>query len=238
MLGFCFILLSTVLFSIHYLIFRDSRNLFFYLVHNVAFVPINVLIVTLIIDRLLRMREKQAMLKKLNMVIGIFYSEIGNQLLKRFIGFDKNPADYRESLRVNHQWRDGDFKRAVQAINQREYTIDSRIGDLAGLQILLKAKTDFLLGLLENPNLLEHDAFTELLWAVFHLAEELGYRPDTKHLSEPDLLHLSGDIQRAYRLMIIQWLEYMKHLQADYPYLLSLAVRLNPFDPDARVEIP
>jgi len=31
-----------------------------------------------------------------------------------------------------------------------------------------------LLGLLGNPNLLEHDSFTDLLWAVFHLMEELS----------------------------------------------------------------
>jgi hypothetical protein len=29
----------------------------------------------------------------------------------------------------------------------------------------------------------------------------------------------------------------MQHLQEDYPYLFSLAVRTNPFDPDAKVEV-
>jgi hypothetical protein len=238
MLGLCFVLLSAAMFLTHYLIFRDSRNLFFYLVHNIAFVPINVLIVTLIIDRLLRMREKQAMLKKLNMVIGAFYSEVGNQLLKQFVGFDPNSAAYREALRVNREWRADDFRKTVQMVSRFEHQIDCRTGDLAGLKVFLQTKSDFLLGLLENSNLLEHDAFTELLWAVFHLGEELSYRADTKRLSEPDYRHLAGDIKRAYRLVIIQWLEYMKHLQVDYPYLFSLAVRLNPFDPDARVEIP
>lgn len=231
-------MLSGILFFIHYLVFRDSRNMFFYLVHNIAFVPINVLIVTLIIDRLLRVREKQAMLKKLNMVIGAFFSEVGNQLLKLFIGFDQKSAEFRKLLLVNVQWRNEDYKDTVRIILQRENAIDSRQGDLAGLQALLKTKSGFLLRLLENPNLLEHDAFTELLWAVFHLAEELNYRSDTNRLSEPDHKHLSGDIKRAYILVIVQWLEYMRHLRDNYPYLFSLAIRLNPFDPDARVEIP
>ena len=29
----------------------------------------------------------------------------------------------------------------------------------------------------------------------------------------------------------------MEHLKTDYPYLFALAVRTNPFDPDARVEV-
>jgi hypothetical protein len=33
------------------------------------------------------------------------------------------------------------------------------------------------------------------------------------------------------------WLEYMKHLSRHYPYLYSLAIRTNPFNPNASVEI-
>jgi len=32
-------------------------------------------------------------------------------------------------------------------------------------------------------------------------------------------------------------LAYMKHLKKEYPYLFSLAVRTNPFDPGASVEV-
>jgi hypothetical protein len=94
-----------------------------------------------------------------------------------------------------------------------------------------------LLGLLENPNLLEHESFTDLLWAVFHLTEELGCRTDLKNLPDTDYAHLSGDIKRVYILLISEWLAYMKHLKDTYPYLFSLSVRTNPFDPNASVEV-
>jgi hypothetical protein len=93
----------------------------------------------------------------------------------------------------------------------------------------------FLLGLLENPNLLEHEAFTGMLWAVFHLADELSARATVSGLPDADLDHLSGDIKRAYGILIVQWLTYMKHLHKDYPYLFSLAMRTNPFDAGASV---
>ena len=90
---------------------------------------------------------------------------------------------------------------------------------------------------MENPNLLEHDAFANLLLAVFHLTEELAQRRDLHHLTPGDREHLAGDIERAYVLLIAEWLDYMQHLQKNYPYLFSLARRTNPFDPEASVVI-
>ena len=90
-----------------------------------------------------------------------------------------------------------------------------------------------MLALLENPNLLEHESFTELLWAVFHLTEELACRMNLKELPDTDYEHLSADMKRAYVLLIAEWLAYMKHLKINYPYLFSLAARMNPFDPNA-----
>ena len=94
-----------------------------------------------------------------------------------------------------------------------------------------------MLNLLENPNLLEHESFTNLLWAVFHLTDELVHRSDLKKLPDSDYQHLAGDIKRAYHQLLIQWLDYMKHLKHDYPYLFSLAMRTNPFDANASIEV-
>ena len=119
----------------------------------------------------------------------------------------------------------------------RDFQVDIKKGDLAGLRSFIIERRVFLLGLLENPNLLEHEQFTELLWAVFHLAEELAHRKTISGLPENDYTHLAGDIKRAYGLLVREWLSYMKHLKANYPYLFSLAVRTNPFNPEASVEV-
>ena len=87
--------------------------------------------------------------------------------------------------------------------------------------------------LLNNPNLLEHDSFTDLLWAVFHLTAELAHRKDLGSLPETDCEHIAGDIKRAYSSLAHEWLNYMKHLKNNYPYLFSLAIRTNPFDVNA-----
>ena len=38
-------------------------------------------------------------------------------------------------------------------------------------------------------------------------------------------------------ILIKEWLVYLQHLKREYPYLFSLAVRTNPFDPGASVEV-
>ena len=68
--GMSLILLSVFVYAIHYLIFRDAHHIFLYMVGDVAFVFVEVLLVTLIIHQILSEREKRSMLKKLNMVIG------------------------------------------------------------------------------------------------------------------------------------------------------------------------
>jgi hypothetical protein len=69
-----------------------------------------------------------------------------------------------------------------------------------------------------------------LLRAVFHLAEEFSYREDLSVLPDSDKLHLAGDAKRAYHLLVYQWLDHMRFLKDNYPYLFALAMRTNPFD--------
>jgi vacuolar-type H+-ATPase subunit I/STV1 len=98
LLGLFLITLSTFLYFIHYLIFKDAHHIIIYFLGDIAFVPIEVLLVTLIIHKLLSEREKRARLKKLNMVIGAFFSEVGTQLLKYFSVLDPRIEEIRKEL--------------------------------------------------------------------------------------------------------------------------------------------
>jgi len=237
MLGISLIALSAVIYLAQIAIFRTARDTFFYLFQDIAFVPIQVLLVTLIIHKLLSEREKRSMMHKLNMVIGAFFSEVGTTLLKNFLDFDSNIRRIRQNLFMATSWSKKEFYSVKNHLKNYDYGVESKMGDLENLRSFLIEKRNFMLRLLENPNLLEHETFTELLWAVFHLTEELAFRVDVRQLSNADYEHLSGDIKRAYVLLISEWIEYMRHLRYKYPYLFSLAVRMNPFDPNASPEI-
>lgn len=179
---------------------------------------------------LLNRRERRMRVSKLNMVVGAFFSEVGTWLLTYLSDFDASLDRLRAELVVRGDWSAERFERAAAHIRG----IDSRIAagelDLALLRDRLTERRDFMLRLLENPTVLEHERFSDLLLAVFHLTEELASRKGLADLPPADLAHLGGDIHRVYGLLIGQWLDYMRYLKESYPYLFSLAMRTNPFD--------
>lgn len=233
LLGLSLIVLSALLYLGHYAIFRDTHHIFIYMIGDIAFVPIEVLLVTLIIHRLLTEREKKARLEKLNMVIGAFFSEIGTNALAYFSDSDPELGKIKKDLIVSNDWTTREFLSVSKRLKNYNYEVDFKKVNFETLRVLLMGKKDFLLRLVENPVLLEHESFTEHLQAIFHLTEELAKREDFKQLPDTDLQHLAGDIKRAYNLLTSEWLDYMKHLKTNYPYLFSLAMRTNPFDQDA-----
>ncbi|MCJ7829833.1 MAG: hypothetical protein MUP74_00455 [Desulfobacterales bacterium] len=113
------------------------------------------------------------------------------------------------------------------------FAVDSQRGDPAAVRDYLQHRATFLLRILENPILQEHGNFTELLRAVFHLRDELLNRADLVQLTAADRQHLEVDILRVYRLLTVEWLGYVHYLKDNYAYLLSLAMRMNPFDPES-----
>lgn len=235
--GIFLVTLSGLLYGAHYLIFRDAHHIAIYLLGDIAFVPISVLLVTLILEHILERKQKEALMHKLNMVLGAFFSEVGMpllRLLRRLI--DDNPG-LSEKLRLKTEWTPKDFCGAAEFLTRFPYSIKAQRIDLAQLRTFLSEKRPFLLGLLENPNLLEHEKITDMLWAVFHLTEELLARTDLARLGGPDEEHLTGDVKRVYTQVVCEWLDYMRHLKRDYPYLYSLAVRTNPFDPASKPEV-
>ncbi len=237
MFALSLILLSALLFGIHFLIFQDYHHILIYTIHDIAFLPIEVLLVTIVIHSLLERQNLQHKLEKLNMVIGTFYSGVGTQLLRLFVRYDPHITDIREDLLISTSWSSVTFKNQKKKARGFSYMVNVNNMNLEELRDLLLDHEDFLLRILENPVMLEHESFTDVLRAVFHLNEELKNRDDLTSLPEADLMHLRGDIKRAYSLMTLSWLDYMNYLKGDYPYLYSLAVRLNPFSLNGDVYI-
>jgi hypothetical protein len=232
-LGLTLVIVSVVIYIIHYAIFHDSHHIFIYTLGDLAFLPIEVLLVTLVIHSLLGARERRQRLAKLNMVIGVFFSEVGTELLARVSDADPALEEIRSDLVLKAGWTDDAYRAIDARLRARSYEVDVAKVDLPDLRRFVSDRRDFMLRLLENPTLLEHETFTELLRATFHLTEELLSRTDFAQLPESDLRHLGGDIARAYSRLVDEWLDYMKHLKDDYPYLFSLAIRTNPFDQSA-----
>ena len=233
LLGLALLLLSALLYLMHYAIFEDAHHIYIYLLGDIAFLPVEVLLVTIIIQQLLTYRQKKATLEKMNMVIGSFFSAVGTRLLTYFSDLDPELENIRKYLIVTNNWSDEEFTSVSKLLRNYDYNVEIKRVDLEGLRTSLISERDFLLRLLENPTLLEHEPFTELLRSVFHLTEELEMREQVTQLSDKDYEHISNDIKRAYTLLVQRWLSYVKYLKDNYPYFFSLVMRTNPFDQTA-----
>jgi hypothetical protein len=231
--SFIFVALSALIYGLNYLIFRNPHEMFFLMFEDIAFMFLNVIVVILLIERLLSQREKRALIKKLNMVIGTFFSIVGRDLLDRFARCGRGCELFKKDLNILPSWSRKEFETAAAAARNGTFDLIITPEELAGVKSFLERHRNFLVMLLENPNLLEHDRFTDLLWAVFHLSEELTHRTgDLAALPASDYDHLLKDASRAYAYLAAEWIVYTAHLKESYPYLFSLAVRINPFSPD------
>lgn len=225
--------LSTLLYALHYAIFRDSHHVFSYLLTDLAFLPVEVFLVTMIIHQLLTRMETKARLEKLNMVIGVFFSEVGTDLLARLAAGDHDSRKTASELAGVAHVSDQEFRQICKRLRACEYKTDVGREGLEELKAQLSKGRGVVMTLMENQALLEHESFTDLLLAILHLWEELAHRKDIRELPEADLKHLNNDVRRIYSALVLEWLTYMRHLKANYPFLFSLAVRTNPFDADA-----
>ncbi len=229
--------LSLIFYGMDYVLIGSAKELAIWFLGNLAFLPIYVIIVTLMIERVLKERERQAVMRKLNMVIGVFFSEVGNRLLKELSAYVVSCDQLKKHLLINGKWNEHEFSIALEHLRTSNILIESSRCEMIGLKKVLVEKRGFLVSLLENQNLLEHEEFTDLLWAVFHLVEELEARNTFENMPQSDIDHINGDIKRVFGHLSREWVMYMQHLKHDYPYLFSLAVRLNPMieSPDPAV---
>lgn len=182
-------------------------------------------------------RESHTRQRKVNMVLGTFFSEIGYHLIAFFSGLDRNIDHLRQDTMLDMAWTRKNFTTAKKALAGHKFAIAVTPAILSESHEFLMGKRGFLIDLIENPVLVEHEKFSDVLLALFHLMDELNSRGQFATLPRADITHIEGDFNRAYKRLTLQWIDYLEHLKAHYPYLFSLAARQNPFNPDATAVI-
>lgn len=226
--------ISFVLLSTQAFLFHEGGTILKKVFYSISFIPIQALVVTLVINRMLAAREKKQRLEKMNIAIGVFFNSMGRELLDRLLEYAALPEPLVPSLKIRENWTSQNFLDSRKKVLGTDLPVDLRQGDLNALATFLTAKQGLILDLLRNPNLLEHERFTDLLWAVSHMAEELAAREKTDVAIENDRAHLEEDLRRALKQLLMEWLAYMEHLQVTYPFLFSFALRSSPFRTSGR----
>lgn len=214
------IFLSFLMFLVHYLIFGHLKNTEYYSLMSLCFIPINILAVTLVFEKLVEKNARAERMNKLNMLVGLFFSDLGFTLLKLIVAGDKNI----NSLDLDYD----DLKGCHVKFENYEYNVDFGKIDFVELKRLIVGSKGLLSRLISNENLLEHEIFSDLLMAVMHLRDEIMFL-DKKPLNAEDCKHLEGDIIRVYSKLAIQWIDYLGHLKKFYPFQYNSSIKYSPF---------
>lgn len=212
--------LSFVMFLVHYLIFGQLENTIYYSFMSLCFIPINILAVTLVFEKLVERRARIERLSKLNMLIGLFFSDIGFNLLELIVAGD----DKVKSIGLNFD----DLKECENKFKTYDHTVVFEKINYSELKKFVIEGRDVLTSLISNENILEHEIFTDLLMALMHLRDEIIFI-NQKELTKEDCNHLRGDINRVYKALTLQWINYLFHLKQFYPYQYNCAIKFNPF---------
>lgn len=235
LIGVGLVILSLILHYAHYLIFEDAHHTMIFLFADIAFIPMEVFFTTLILDRFLEKREKEHLIGKLNMLVGVFYTELGTDLLHDFVYGDNEIEDLRENAIVNITWDNESFKNLNKHVMNHKYEIDINKINLEQLRDKLDKNKNLLITLITNENLLDHETFTEMLVSIMHLREELDTRY-SNHMEEYEISHIKTDLAVAYKYLTLEWSYYINYLRREYPQLFLKALINNPFDKRSKIE--
>lgn len=236
------IALIIIIYGSNYLVLGDPEHIISYIWTHLGFIPVDMLIVAFLLDEIIEKKEKEAMLEKLDMLMSTFFSEVGNDLISQLSHVNKYKAS-TENLKSIKNWDEKDFDNKLAELKSSTTDFSAQVAPeereefLEELTALLSSKREFIINLINNPNLLEKEEFTGLINAILHLDEELEHRKDFALVSDADFGHLNGDMQRVYEKLVYEWVYYLKYLHKHYPYMIALIIRTNPFDEDADVYV-
>ena len=236
------VLLIIIIYGSNYLVLGDAEHIISYVWTHLGFIPVDILLVAFLLDEIIEKKEKEAMLEKLDMLMSTFFSEVGNELISQLSAVNKYQAN-TENLKSIKNWDQKDFENKLAELKATSVDFSADISPeereefLENLRTLLVDKREFIINLINNPNLLQKEEFTSLINAILHLDEELEHRKDLALVNDTDFGHLNGDMQRVYNKLVYEWVYYLKYLHKNYPYMIALIIRTNPFDKDADVYV-
>lgn len=229
-IGLGLLILSLLLHLAHFLTFRDGYATVFYSFLDIAFIPLNVFLTTLVIDKLLEKREKTHFLEKVNMLIGVFYTDLGTTMLSNFVKGDKNISKIVSSKIQTTKWNSACCLQLKEELKNHNFKIDMLSVDITTIRDTLSSNRDLISNLIINENMHEHEGFTEALMSLLHLREEMETRC-CDSIQPFELEHIASDMSHAYKHLSIEWCNYMNYLSTHYPRLFLKALINNPFDP-------
>ena len=214
MVSFCGLIISFLLYGS----FEEIKDM---IIRMIISIPINTMLTTFFLDSLFYEKER----RKINMLVDIFYSEVGNDILKVISEGDKckDRIKYLSEIQIN--WSVCEYQKLFDDFYTFKNCLDIDKIDLKLLRKLLEDATPISIYLLTSTNLKEREEFEEIVLAILHLKKEL----DNKNIVNNEGIYIEKEIIKVYELLAGRWLNYIYHLNKFKPNLFKEALSNSPF---------
>lgn len=221
-------ILSGIIYFIQFEIFHDLKNTEFYILQDWAFLPVQIAIVTIVVGMIVNERERRQRLSRSRTLASSFFRDFGTELIEAMLPYANKSDILNRIASIDQSWTENDYMKASADLKANGVgTHCSKEDFLAIKQVLLRNKAH-LQTVSSNSVLLEHEDLTDMLWAIFHITDELTLRGDLSSAGSADLAHLNEDTERALTGLLVNWLCHMNHIKTEFPYLYLLDVAKNP----------
>ena len=212
---------SVTLYLLQVLIFRDPRTTEFYIFQDFAFLPISIAVATLAVNALMADREKRDKIAHTSMLRSQFFTGVGVPMLRVL----SDCCKFEGGLPVLSEKDASPKARALAKDKIEALSLSVHLDKTAydRVRSLLEQSRTELLILGSNPDLMEAECFTQLLWGIFHLLDEYRLRGSWENLEAEDISHLEEDFARVLRLILINNIDNAAYLRTHFPNFYGTA---------------
>ena len=165
------VVLALIVLSAQVLIFHDERTTAFYLLQDLAFMPVTIAIATLVVGELVDEREKKERLEKTKMLTSSFFTGIGAFLIREILRMTDADGFVHEVVK-NGAEQSGTVGEIQRQLENEKLNVHIDAAGYTKIQQIIRSNQTNILVIASNPLIIEHECFSEMLWGVFHLMDE------------------------------------------------------------------
>ncbi len=213
---------SVIIYVLQIMIFHDSQTTAFYIFQDLAFLPLSIAIATVVVGEIYSRKEKADRLERTKMITSTFFTNVGARLMMQMLSAAQNQQLVRQIMFADAT-SETDYQELCNRIHGEQIKLDMSADLYDGVRTVLEEQSTALLILGNNPVLLEHESFTDMLWGLYHLRDEFRLRGSYENLSQTDRDHLEEDFERVFKLMLINRESNVHFLAETFPNYYNAA---------------
>lgn len=206
LLGF----ISACIYGLQIVLFHDVRNTEFYILQDLAFIPVSIAITTIVVGNIMDSRARKEASEKAAMLRAVFFTDIGRTLMMCLYKVtDSNILSFLdEDISVSEK------QKRIHSCNIQVHT-DKDTYEF--IRTFLQSKQQDLMTLSGNNDLMDQDDFTQLLGGLFHLLDEFSLRGSYDQLNESDIMHMDDDFSKVLILLCVNMAANADFQQKHFP---------------------